>query len=438
MDGMGRLQRMGRALRYRNYRLYFMGQSVSLVGTWLTQVAMSWLVYRLTDSAFLLGVVSFAAQAPTFFLAPIAGVWVDRLSRHRTLIFTQVLAMVQSGLLAYFALAGSIDVPHIVALAAMQGFINAVDIPLRQSFVVELIEDRTDLANAVALNSSMVNAARLVGPSLAGFLIALVGEGMCFLIDALSYIAVIGSLMAMRVPARKLAHRRRRVWHELHEGFRYAYRYQPIRALLLLLAVTGLVGMPYTALMPVVARNVLAGGAGTLGALMACSGLGALSAALYLASRHTVVGLGRLIALGASLFGLSLAGLALSRTLVLSLAFMFVCGMSVMVQMASTNTILQTIVEEDKRGRVMALYSMAVFGTTPFGSLLAGRLADHIGAPPTLAICGGIVLLGGIWFSRELPELRDILRPLYRRLGILPELAQGVAEATKASVPPPA
>ena len=435
---MGRLERMGRALRYRNYRLYFLGQSVSLIGTWLTQVAMSWLVYRLTDSAFLLGLVSFAAQAPTFFLAPIAGVWVDRLSRHRALVATQVLAMVQSGLLAYFALAGSIDVPHLVALAAMQGLINAVDIPLRQSFVVELIDDRGDLANAVALNSSMVNAARLLGPSLAGVLIALVGEGMCFLIDAVSYVAVIASLLAMRIPARQRTAGTKRVWHELTEGFRYAFGSTPIRSLLLLLALTGLVGMPYTVLMPVVAKTVLAGGAGTLGALMAGSGLGALVAALYLASRHTVVGLGRLIALGAGTFGIALGAIALSRSLLLSLPLMFAAGLGVMVQMAATNTILQTIVDEDKRGRVMSLYSMAIFGTTPFGSLLAGKLADHIGAPATLAMCGGLCLIGGIWFSRELPELREILRPVYRRLGILPELAQGVAEATTASLPPPA
>ena len=435
---MGRLQRMGRALRYRNYRLYFMGQSVSLIGTWLTQVAMSWLVYRLTNSALLLGVVSFAAQAPTFFLAPIAGVWVDRISRHRALVLTQALAMLQSGLLAYFSLSDTIDVPHLVALAAMQGLINAADIPLRQSFVVELIEDRNDLANAVALNSSMVNAARLVGPSLAGILIALVGEGMCFLIDSVSYLAVLGSLLAMRVPARKVVRSQKHVRHELAEGFHYVFDSHPIRSLLLLLAVTGLVGMPYTVLMPVVARTVLGGGAGTLGALMACSGLGALSAALYLASRHTIVGLGKLIALGAAAFGLSLCGVALSQWLAMSLALMFICGLSVMVQMAATNTILQTIVDEDKRGRVMSLYSMAIFGTTPFGSLLAGRLADHVGAPATLAMFGGVCLIGGIWFSRELPELREILRPLYRRLGILPELAQGVAEATTATVPPPA
>ena len=285
---------MGRALKHRNYRLFFVGQGISLVGTWLTRVATAWLVYRLTGSPLLLGIVGFAGQIPTFLLAPFAGVLVDRWNRHRVLVVTQVLAMVQSALLAWFALRGTITVWHVLALSAFQGLINAFDTPARQAFVVEMVEAREDLANAIALNSSMVNGARLIGPSVAGVLIALVGEGWCFAIDALSYVAVIASLLAMRLQPRAAAARApKRVLVELREGFRYAASFAPIRAILLLLAFVSLTGIPYTVLMPIFASQVLHGGPHTLGILMAATGVGAVAGALWLASRTTVLGLGR-------------------------------------------------------------------------------------------------------------------------------------------------
>src|SRR5438477_3143421 len=302
LEGAG-LSHAWRALRHRNFRLFFAGQSISLIGTWLTRVATSWLVYRLTRSALLLGVVGFAGQIPTFFLAPIAGVWVDRWDRHRVLVWTQVLAMIQSALLAAFAIAERSTVFEVAVLCAMQGIINAVDMPARQAFLVEMIEDRDDLPNAIALNSSMVNGARLIGPSMAGVLIAAVGEGWCFAIDAISYLAVIASLLAMRVPRRAALHAPPRVLAQLREGLAYVVGFAPIRAVLLLLALVSLLGMPYAVLMPVIASEVLHGDANTLGFLVASSGLGALVGALYLASRRSVVGLGRVNAIAAATFG---------------------------------------------------------------------------------------------------------------------------------------
>ncbi|APR81737.1 transporter, putative [Minicystis rosea] len=413
---------MGRALRHRNYRLFFFGQGISLIGTWLTRVATSWLVYRLTGSALLLGLVGFAGQIPTFLLAPIAGVLVDRWDRHRILVATQVLAMVQSGLLAYFALRGTITVTHVLVLSVAQGIINAFDTPARQAFVVEMVDTRDDLPNAIALNSSMVNAARLLGPSVAGVLIAAVGEGYCFLIDAVSYVAVILSLLMMVVKPRAPAAAASRVLAELAEGFRYVATFAPIRAILLLLALVSLAGMPYVVLMPVFAAQVLGGGPHTLGLLMAASGIGAVAGALWLASRSSVVGLGRTLSIAGTLFGAGLVAFSLSRWVSVSLLFMVITGGGMMVHMAASNTLLQTIVDEDKRGRVMAFYTMAFFGMAPFGSLAAGWLGEHIGAPATVRL-GGFVTLGGVaLFVRKLPALRQAVRPIYRRLGILPEL----------------
>ncbi len=420
----GRLRGIVRALRHRNYRLFFAGQSVSLIGTWLTRVAMSWLVFRLTHSAWTLGLVGFVGQLPTFLLAPLAGVWVDRWDRHRVLLVTQVLALIQSAALAWLALDGTITVGHVLALSIFQGVINAFDMPARQAFLVQMIESRADLANAIALNSSMVNAARLIGPSVAGALIALFGEGGCFLIDAVSYLAVIASLLAMRIVRVARVERVQRVWTELKEGFAYASRFAPVRSLLLLIAIVSLVGMPYTVLMPLIAADQLQGDAYTLGFLMAASGLGALAGALYLASRESVVGLGRIIALAASTFGLGLMLFSQSRSLWLSLPILCVTGAAMMVQMAATNTILQTIVAEDMRGRLMSFYSMAFFGTLPFGSLLAGVLSSRIGAPLTLALGGAVCLVAGLVFLRELPALRVVVRPIYVRLGIVPELPE--------------
>jgi MFS family permease len=437
MDARGSTVRaLGRALRSRNYRLFFAGQSVSLVGTWLTRVATSWLVYRLTHSSFLLGVVGFAGQIPTFFLAPLAGVWVDRWDRHRVLVVTQALAMIQSALLAWFAIAGTITVLHVIVLSVFQGLINAVDMPARQAFLIEMIESRDDLPNAIALNSSMVNGARLLGPSVAGVLIAAVGEGWCFAIDAVSYLAVIVSLLAMRIERRLRAPRTRRVSAELREGLRYAAGFPPIRAVLLLLALVSLMGMPYTVLMPVIATEVLHGDANTLGFLMAASGLGALAGALYLAARPSVVGLGRVTAYAAGAFGLGLVAFSRSRAFPLSLALMVVTGGAMMIQMAASNTILQTIVDEDKRGRVMSFYAMAFFGTVPLGSLFAGALAERVGAPDTILVGGVVCVAGSLLFLRALPGIRRLVRPIYVRLGVLPEIAEGVRAATQLTVPP--
>ena len=426
-----------RALSHRNYRLFFAGQGVSLVGTWLTRVATSWLVYRLTGSAALLGVIGFCGLVPTFVLSPIAGVFVDRHSRHRVIVVTQILSMLQSFALAALALAHVITVAEIAALQLFQGVINAFDTPARQAFVVEMIEDRADLPNAIALNSSMFNGARLIGPSVAGVLIALVGEGGCFLLDGISYLAVIGSLLAMRVAPFARTGPEKHVLHELREAFAYVSGSAPIRSMLLLLGLVSLVGMPYTVLMPVFASDRLHGGAHTLGFLMAATGCGALAGALRLAMRKSVVGLGRVIVSMAALFGASLAAFAASTALWLSLPLLVVVGFSMMQQTAATNTILQTIVEERMRGRVMAFYAVAVMGTAPFGSLIAGALAERIGAPWTVA--GGGVLCAGMAaiFALKLPALRAQVRPIYQKLGILPEVAEGLKQATQ-EVPTPA
>ncbi|MBV8732907.1 MAG: MFS transporter, partial [Acidobacteriia bacterium] len=348
-----------RALRARNYRLFFTGQSVSLIGTWMTRVATSWLVYRLTGSPVLLGLASFAGQVPAFFLGPLAGVWVDRWDRHRTLVWTQVLSMVQSFALAVLALAHIVTIWEIILLALAQGVINAFDMPARQAFVIQMVERREDLGNAIALNSSMVNATRLIGPAIAGILIAAVGEGYCFLADGISYIAVIISLLLMHITVQQARSRGgaagpRRVGAELEEGWRYVTSSVPIRSLLSLLALTSLVGMPYTVLMPIFASRILHGGAHTLGFLMAASGAGALVSAAMLAVRKSVIGLGRMIAIATAIFGIALIAFSFSRWFWLSLALMPLTGFGFMQQMAATNTILQTIVEDEKRGRVMA------------------------------------------------------------------------------------
>jgi len=424
-----------RALRHRNYRLFFGGQGISLVGTWMTRVATGWLVYRLTHSAFLLGLVSFAGQIPILLLGPVAGVWVDRLNRHRVLIITQILSMVESFALAALALSGIITVTEVILLNLFQGAINAFDMPARQAFVVEMVEAREDLPNAIALNSSLVNAARLVGPSVAGLLIAAVGEGYCFLLDGFSYMAVIASLFAMSmVPWTPRAHASIR--SELREGWRYVLGFRPIWAILLLLSLVSLVGMPYTALMPIFAGSILHGGAHTFGFLMGASGVGALIGAVSLAARRSVLGLGRLVALMAAGFGASLVVFAASRVLWLSLLVLVVTGFSFMQQMASSNTILQTITEDEKRGRVMSFYAMAFQGVAPFGSLIAGALAARIGAPHTLMLGGSICVAGAALFAWQLPVLRKLIRPIYVEKGIVPELARGIHSASMLQEPP--
>ena len=428
---------MLRALRHKNYRLFFTGQSISLIGTWMTRIATSWLVYRLTGSALLLGIVGFAGQIPSFVLAPIAGVLVDRWNRHRLLIATQVLALIQSLAMAVLALTGLIKIWHVIVLSVFQGFINAFDMPGRLAFVVEMVEEREDLANAIALNSSMVNAARLLGPSIGGVVIAAVGEGWCFMLDAASYLAVIASLLAMKITPRMLGTTKdANILQQLREGWSYAVRFAPIRNILVLLALVSLVGMPYTVLMPVFANQVLHGGPNTLGLLMAASGVGALIGAMFLAGRKTVLGLGKFIPLMAAAFGAGLIMFSFTRVLWLSLLLMVITGLGFMVQMAASNTVLQTIVDEDKRGRVMSFYTMAFMGTAPFGSLLAGMVAERIGAPHTLFFGGLGCIVGAIWFATSLPTLRRDVRPIYVKKGILPEMVSGIQQTSELSVPP--
>jgi MFS family permease len=422
------------ALRYRNYRLFFGGQGISLIGTWMQRIAMWWLVYRLTNSPFLLGVVGFTGQIPIFLLTPFAGVLADRMNRQRVLIVTQTLAMIQALILAFLVLAGSIAVWHIISLSIFLGLIDAFDMPVRQSFMVEIVQTK-DLGNAIALNSSIVNGAQLLGPSIAGILIASMGEGMCFLLNGISYLFVIVSLLAMKITSKKMETQNTHVLKGIREGFSYAFGFPPIRSVLLLLALVSLIGMPYRVLMPVFARDVLHGGPHTLGFLMGSSGLGALVGSVYLASRKSVLGLGKWIALASGVFGIGLVAFSLSRVFWFSLFLMLLTSFGMMVQFASTNTVLQTIVDEDKRGRVMSFYAMALRGMAPFGSLLAGGLAGKIGAPNTLMIGGVSCFLGALVFARKLPLLREMVRPIYVRMGIVSEATSRIQRATKLTIP---
>jgi MFS family permease len=409
------------AFSSRNYRLFFAGQGVSLIGTWMTQIATIWLVYRLSNSPFLLGLVGFTSQIPSFFLAPFGGVFVDRFSRQYILVGTQILAMIQSLMLAVLALTGVIQIWHIIVLSLFQGLINAFDAPARQAFVPELVERREDLANAIAFNSTMFNGARLIGPAIGGLLIARVGPAYCFLIDGLSYIAVIAGLLAMKIRPTKMSLPKTSPLKSIQEGFEYAFNFAPIRALLLLSALVSFFGMQYTVLVPIFAEKILKGGAENLGFLMAASGVGALIGGIYLVTRQTVVGLGKIIAIAPAILGVGLIGFALSRFLPLSMLTMLFVGFGTIMQIASGNTILQTIVDEDKRGRVMSIYTMAFLGTTPFGNLLGGALANHIGAPNTLIIDGIVCMFGAVFFFKQLPLLRQLIRPIYVKQGILTE-----------------
>jgi MFS family permease len=377
-----------RSLRHRNFRLFFLGQGVSLIGTWMQQTAMSWLVYRLTGSPFLLGLVGFSSQIPVFFLAPVAGFAADRWNRHRILVATQSLALLQALALSALAFTGSLTIGHIIPLSVIMGLINAVDMPVRQAFVVEMVERREELGNAIALNSSLFNSARLIGPSIAGLVVSSAGEGICFLINALSFIAVIAALLSMKLKPRERAADGSGVFESVREGFSYAFRSPPIRKVLIMLALVSLIGIPFLVLMPVIARDVLGGGADTLGFLMGAAGLGALCGAVTLAMRKGIRGLGRWIPLAASIFGAGLVAVSFSRTLWASLFLVAVAGFGMMVQIASSNTLMQSVADDDKRGRVMSLYTMSLVGLAPLGSLILGSIAGKIGAPNTLFASG--------------------------------------------------
>jgi len=413
------------ALRSRNYRLFVAGQSVSLVGTWMQQVAMSWLVYRLTGSAMLLGVVGFTSQIPIIFISPIAGVLADRWERRRLLIIIQSLAMFQAVFLAFVVLSGIVQIWHIILLSLVLGVVTAFDVPIRQSFVVEMVTQREDLGNAIALNSSMVNSAHLIGPSIAGLLVASVGEGICFVVNAVSYLAVIMALAAMRIPPRSHpVHPRRHVTHELHEGFVYAYKSGPIRSILLLVAFISLMGLPYTVLVPVIAKDILHGDAHTFGFLMTAAGCGALLGTLGLATRTSVIGLDRALVTALFLFAAGIAILAFSGSFILSLGGLIVVGFGGMTLLVSCNMILQTILDEDKRGRIMSLLTMAYMGMVPIGSLGAGAMADIVGLRATLLIGSGGCLIAVAVFARQHRRIREEIRSIYVRMGIIREGAE--------------
>lgn len=428
------LKSITRSLRHRNFRLFFSGQSISLIGTWIQRVALGWLVYRLTNSAFLLGLVGFSSQIPTFFLASFAGVLADRYDRHHILILTQTLAMLQALVLSVLVLFDLIRIWHVIILSIVLGIIDAFDMPTRQSFMVEMVEEKNDLANAIALNSSTVNSARLLGPSAAGMLIAAVGEGTCFLINAISYMAVIASLLLMKIGQKKVKPGTSRVWQELKEGFRYAAGFAPIRDLLLIFALINLAGMSYTVLMPVFAKDLLHGGSSAFGFLMGSTGLGALGGTIYLASRKSVLGLDKMIPIAAAFFGFSLMVFSLSRLLYFSLGLMLLGGIGQIILMASCNTLLQTVVDDDKRGRVMSFFIMAFMGATPVGSLIAGALASKLGAPWTVFIGGLACIIGAFFFAKRLPILRKLTRPTYVRMGIIPEIDDAIQSSTELSI----
>ncbi|PKL38299.1 MAG: MFS transporter [Spirochaetae bacterium HGW-Spirochaetae-1] len=425
-----------RALQHRNFRLFFMGQGVSLIGTWMQSVAVSWLVYRLTRSPLALGIVGFSGQIPAFILSPFAGVLSDRQSRHRILIITQTLAMVQAVTLTIIAATEIVAVWHIVLLSFFLGVVNAFDMPIRQAFVIEMVEDKKHLANAIALNSSIFNASRLVGPALAGIIIAVAGETACFTINAVSYVASIMALVSMRIPYIKPGIPEQNILADMKKGFTYVLNFTPIRDLLIMVSMMSLVAMSFPVLLPVFATEILHGQSHTYGFLTASTGVGALLGTIFLSMRKSVLGLGRIIAASVFIFGLGLAGLSLSRSVPLSMVLLAIIGFGMIVNIASCNTILQTIVREDIRGRVMSFYTMAFMGAAPIGSLITGSLSSRIGAPATVFAGGVFIILAGILFIGRLPALRRSIRPVYVKLGILPEVAMGLQTASALRKPP--
>jgi MFS family permease len=424
------LRSMVRAFRHRNFRLYFGGQSISLVGTWVQQIALGWTIYQLTHSSLLLGLVSFAGQLPLFIVTPFAGVLVDRWNRHRTLIVTQSLSMLQAFALALVVSTHFLHVWNLIALNVLAGVILAIDLPTRQSFIVDMVGSGRDLPNAVALNSFVITGGRMLGPAIAGLLLTIVSPAVCFFINAISYMPVVVALLAMRVKKRAPNTAHSSALNELAEGVRYAMGFPPIRSVLFLVGLISLLGMPYAVLMPIFAAEVLHGGAHTLGLLMSAPGIGALFGTVYLASRKSIRGAGTRVAAGALIFGGGLIVAGLSRGLIVALFALFFVGLGMIVQLAISNTLLQTIVDDDKRGRVMSLYTMAFMGMAPFGSILGGVLANHIGVQMTFLI-GGIACAGGaLLFATRIRSMRPMVLPIFVRKGIIPEIATGLGNAS--------
>ncbi len=398
-------------------------------------VAVTWLVYRLTNSALMLGIVGFSGQLPLFVIAPFAGVLADKSSRHKLLLYTQSLALIQALVLSLLVFTGAIQIWQLIVLSVVLGIINAFDMPIRQAFVVEMIDNKKeDLGNAIAFNSSMVNAARLIGPSIAGILIATVGEGWCFLINAVSFLAVVISLLRMKIVPVLSNLPESKVLQQLSEGFRYTFGFAPIRYLITLLGIVSLMSTSVTLLAPVIAKKYLGGGADTFGFLMSAYGSGALLGAFYLLNKKSILGLGRLIGIAVTTFGVSLIIFSFSRVFVLSVIILALAGLGMMLQIASTNTLLQTLSEESKRGRVMSFYSMAFRGMSPFGSLLAGGLGSSISAPGAIFLSGSVCLAGAVYYFIKLPVIRRIVKPIYQSMGILPEIAEAVEQATNPTI----
>jgi MFS family permease len=400
-----------RALRHRNFQLFFAGQVISLTGTWMESVAQAWLIYRMTGSSVLLGLVSFANQIPVFLISPMGGHLADRLNRHKIILFTQAASMALALTLAWLTLSHRIQIWQLFVLASLMGIVNAFDIPARQSFLVEMV-GREDMINAIALNSTMFNAARLIGPAIAGVLVAKIGEGWCFFANGVSYVAVIAGLLAMRLGPFVPRLATTSVWQNIREGMHYAARTKPIRTLLGMLGVLSFAGLPFTVLMPIFADGILHHGSQGFGLLMSSIGLGAMFGALLLASRTGVTGLSRWLVIASAVFSASLFGFAFSRSLPLSCALMFTAGFSMMIQVGSTNTLLQSMVPDHFRGRVMSLYSMMLIGIGPLGAMTAGFEASHLGAPFTLALGAGICLVAAFLFSFQLDSFRQSAREL--------------------------
>lgn len=393
---------MFRALKHRNYLLFFIGQSISLIGTWLQQIAISWLVYRLTNSALLMGVITFVGFLPSLLLSPFAGVYIDRINKHKMLIVIQILFMLEALVLAILTITGVVQLWHVLIICTLVGITGAIDMPLRQSFVVQLVDDQNDLGNAISLNSSMFNLARMVGPAIAGILISTVGEGYCFLINSISYIAVIYMLFIMTINYKiEQKNGREDIFEELLEGFRYSNSIEPIKKALSYLAVSSFIGMSFQVLMPIFAKEILHGSAQTLGFLMSAGGIGALIGALRLASKKDNKGLSKGIFKASIMFALALIGLSFMHNLACSLILMFLTGYGMVTIMASSNTIIQVNVEENKRGRVMSIYTMAFMGTAPLGSLFEGAVAEQIGVPYTFLLNGIIMFVLTLIFNRE-------------------------------------
>lgn len=418
---------MFQALRSRNFRLYAWGQGVSLIGSWMSRLALSWLTYRLTHSALMLGLVGFSGQILTFLLAPFAGVWVDRMDRRRLLVVTQIASGVQSLLLAALTLPGVVTINEVLLLASVQGLVDAFDMPARQSFVVKMVDRREDLPNAIALNSTLVQLARLIGPVIAGWIIATANEGYCFLLDAVSYGAVVLSLAMMRVAHEQPTGARPGMVEQMREGWGYVRSFLPIRNILLLFAMSNLLGFSAMVLLPIFATEVLHGGPHTLGFLTAANGTGAMAAALLLARRRGVVGLERRIQAAAVVYAVGLLVFGLSHVLVLSLLALVGIGFGMMGTLASSNTVIQTLVPEGRRGRVMGYYTVAFVGMLPFGSLLVGALAHRVGAPHTLLLAGAVLLVAAAVFFTQRRAMDEQLQARYRELGLLPEAEPAVA-----------